>query len=215
MKNIVYLCDCMDFMKYVPDKFYELAIVDPPYGIDINMNQGRRKKDFIKHKIKKWDNAPGWEYFWELFRISKNQIIWGANNFENIPISNGWIVWDKDITGNVSFSKCELAFTNFRNTIEKVKIRAQTGNETYSNKIHPTQKPVALYKWLLKNYAKPGDKIFDSHVGSGSIRIACHDLGFDFEGCELDPDYWDAQEERYQMHCCQNDLFTFEGGVVK
>ena len=209
MMNEVKLIDCMEYMKTVPDKYYELAIVDPPYGININMNQGRRSGDTKKHAIKKWDSKPPTnEYFLELKRISKSQIVWGANNFSWIPPNNGWIVWDKDITGDVKFSKAELAYCSFSNTVNLVKIRAQTGNETYSNKIHPTQKPVALYKWLLKNYAKPNDKIFDSHVGSGSSRIACYDMGFDFMGCELDTDYWEAQEERYKQHTMQGDLFS-------
>ena len=207
--NIVTLIDCMDYMKNIPDKFYELAIVDPPYGININMNQGRRSGEIKKHANKRWDSKPPTsEYFVELERISKARIIWGANNFSWIPPHNGWIVWDKDITGDVQFSKAELAYCSLSNTVNLIKIRAQTGNETYSNKIHPTQKPVALYKWLLQNYAKTGDKIFDSHVGSGSIRIACYDMGFDFVGCELDEDYWKAQEERFAEHTQQGDLFS-------
>lgn len=199
----------MEFMATLPDKHYDLAIVDPPYGININMNIGRRKHDIRKHAIKKWDsNPPDEKYFYELSRISENQIIWGANNFGMKP-SKGWIVWDKDISGDVDFSECELAYTSYLSNIKRFKYRAQT-NENYSVKIHPTQKPISLYKWILQNYAKPGWTIFDSHVGSGSLRIACHDLGFDFEGCEIDNDYWEAQEARYQNHIKQNELFEKE-----
>jgi len=206
VKSEAYLMDCMEYMKGFPDKFFELAVVDPPYGIKINMNQGRRAGQELKHDKKEWDNeAPKETYFKELERVSKKQIIWGANNFS--LISNGWIVWDKDITGDVQFSKCEMAYTNFLGSIDLVKIRAQTGAEAYSNKIHPTQKPIALYKWLLSKYAKPGDKILDTHLGSGSSRIDAWDLGFDFYATELDPDYFKAQEERFNLHKSQGTLF--------
>ena len=207
--------DCMEFMASVPDKYYELAIVDPPYGININMNQGRRSGDTIKHERKKWDSRAPHEYYWyELCRISQNQIVFGANNFSWIPPSNGWIVWDKDITGDVQFSKAELAYCSKTNTIDMVRIRAQTGSETYSNKIHPTQKPVALYKWLLSKYAKPGDRILDTHGGSGSICIACHDLGFDLDWIELDEDYYRMAVKRYQEHSRQCELFEFKDGQL-
>jgi len=187
------LMDCMDLMREYPDKHFDLAIVDPPYGIGINMNQGRRKGDFIKHDRKKWDVKPPTDKYWlELLRVSKNQIVWGANNFAWIPPHNGWIVWDKDITGDVSFSKAELAYCSLLNTVQTVKIRAQSGLETYSNKIHPTQKPVALYRWLIANYAKEGMKILDTHLGSMSHAIAAHYGGVHLTGCELDPDYFAA-----------------------
>ena len=204
----LHCCDCMDLMKGYPDNHFDLAIVDPPYGISINMNQGRRKGDHIKHERKNWDNeAPKVEYWNQLRRVSKNQIIWGANNFEWIPASNGWIVWDKEITGEVPFSKAELAFCSMRNAVNMVKIRAQSGPETYSDKIHPTQKPVALYRWLLQNYAKLGDKILDTHLGSGSIAIACYYMGFDLVGSELDPDYFQAMQERIERETRQMELF--------
>ena len=200
--------DCMVGMARYPDKQFDLAIVDPPYGIGINMNQGRRSGDIKKHKAKSWDkSAPLIEYWHELTRVSINQIVWGANNFEWIPPSNGWIVWDKDITGKVEFSKAELAYTSIRNSVDMVKIRAQTGSETYMNKIHPTQKPVALYKWLLTNYAKPGDKILDTHVGSASSLIACYDLGFDAVGFELDEDYYRESKQRLERFMKQITLF--------
>lgn len=205
--NTVHLIDCMEFMAGLPDNAYDLAIVDPPYGIGVNHNMGRRKGNKNSdYKPALWDTKPPTkEYFDELFRISKNQIIWGANHFiESInKNSSCWVVWDKLFSEDVSFASCELAWTSFEYVVKRFSYSsARVGG------IHPTQKPVALYKWLLKNYAKPGDKIFDSHVGSGSIRIACHDLGFDFEGCEIDEDYWKAQEKRYKNHIAQADLFA-------
>lgn len=190
MNNIVYNCDCMKFMKDIPDKYYELAIVDPPYRDKNQPTKDMREKGSMKTLT----GRPSKKYFSELIRISKNQIIWGANNFE-LPQFKGFIVWDKDIPFDFTMSMAEIAsLSDGLSTISKIiKIR-KAGLE---EKFHPTQKPVALYKWLLQNYAKPNDKIFDSHVGSGSIRIACHELGFDFTGCELDKDYWEAQELRY------------------
>jgi site-specific DNA-methyltransferase (adenine-specific) len=209
--NKVHLCDCMEFMKGIPDKYYELAIVDPPYGIDVaNMNmgvgKGKRASKIENRKWypKDWDIKPTQQYFEELFRVSQNQIIWGGNYF-NLPISQYFAIWDKGngIKGR-SFAECEYAWVSSGGT------RIIKLDPFDKDRIHPTQKPVALYKWLLKNYAKPNDKIFDSHVGSGSIRIACHDMGFSFEGCEIDKDYWEAQEERYNQHAMQGDLFTPE-----
>lgn len=213
--NIVHLCDCMEFMKGVPDKYYELAIVDPPYGIGEdglkNHSRGKLAKPTM-YIPKDWDKEPpNSEFFTELFRISRNQIIWGANHFiSRIPYdSSCWIVWDKVNSGD--FADCELAWTSFTSAVRKFAFMwngmLQGDMKNKEHRIHPTQKPVALYNWLLMHYAKPGDKIFDSHVGSGSIRIACHDMGFDFEGCEIDKDYWEAQEARYQQHIQQGDLF--------
>ena len=206
MKNVVHLCDCMEFMKGVPDKYYELAIVDPPYGIGEKFKGGKTgKMNFNEIVNKDWDNAPKQEYFNELFRVSQNQIICGGNYF-NLPPSRCFIVWDKLMSEDFSLAMAELIWTSF-DKLAKI-FRLSTPKD--GGKIHPTQKPVALYKWLLKNYAKPNDKIFDSHVGSGSIRIACHDMGFSFEGCEIDKDYWQAQEERYNTHISQQDLFSGE-----
>ena len=201
--------DCMEYMAQFPDNYFELAIVDPPYGIDINMNQGRRKEDVKKHDKKDWDAfAPDVDYWNELVRVSSYQIIWGANNFEWIPPHNGWIVWDKDITGDVPFSKAELAYCSKIGAVDMVRIRAQSGCEVYSNKIHPTQKPVKLYEWLLKNYAKDGDKILDTHLGSASSAIAAHRMGFEFFGTELDGDYFAASIERFERETAQLDMFA-------
>jgi site-specific DNA-methyltransferase (adenine-specific) len=209
--NKVHLADCMDIMRKMPDKSVDLCIVDPPYGIDVGNMTGGAGKNKQWEKGKCWDkDIPNEAYFIELSRISKNQIIWGGNYFP-LPLTNGWIVWDKDRRKETTFSDGEMAWTNFLTLLKIAKIRYDgfIGADK-DGRIHPTQKPVALYKWLLKNYAKPGDKIFDSHVGSGSIRIACHDMGFDFEGCEIDKDYWEAQEKRYNQHIMQGDLFSSE-----
>jgi site-specific DNA-methyltransferase (adenine-specific) len=221
MINIVYNCDCMEFMKDKTDNYYNLAIVDPPYGIGGDKNKtitgkgGKAKtfKETIYHEPKSWDNSiPDKKYFIELNRISKNQIIWGGNYFTKYlhPVK-AWIFWYKKLTNpnNHTHSDGELAWTSFKAITRMISIDwigfgyINSGEK----KIHTSQKPVALYKWLLQNYAKPGQKIFDSHVGSGSIRIACHDMGFDFEGCEIDKDYYDAQEKRFQAHIQQNELF--------
>jgi len=200
----------MDFMKDLPDKHYDLAIVDPPYGIgDFNMQTSiGNKRGTRKHGHVMWnDNIPNDNYFCEIYRISKKNIIWGANYYN--CFSGGAIIWHKQI-GHPNMSKCEIASVSFQKKVDFVSIPWASGfyREIAEDKtIHPCQKPIALYKWLLQNYAKPGQTIFDSHVGSGSLRIACHDLGFDFEGCEIDEDYWEAQEARYQNHIKQAELF--------
>ena len=204
--NVVHLCDCMEFMKGLPDNAFELAIVDPPYR-----DENQPTKDMRKNgSMKSLQGRPNGEYFNELKRISKEQIVWGANNFQ-LPQFMGFIVWEKLTISEVfTMSMAEIAsISSGLGTTSKIVKMAPQGTKE-DPRIHPTQKPVALYKWLLKNYAKPGDKIFDSHVGSGSIRIACHEMGFDFEGCEIDKDYWEAQEARYNQHISQGDLFSNE-----
>ena len=196
--------DCMDFMRALPDKAYELAIVDPPYGLDLaNMNMGigkskkASKKENRKWEPKDWDKAtPDATYFEELRRVSKNQIIWGGNYFDLPPCLN-YVIWDKEIPEGLSFADCELAWTSFKNAPKMFRYSAYLDKKT---KQHPTQKPVALYRWLLENYAKPGDRILDTHGGSMSSAIACHDLGFDLDICELDPDYFKAGKERFERH---------------
>ena len=191
-----HLIDCMEFMLTIPDKYFELAIVDPPYGIEIN------KSGRLGHyggKGKTWDeNIPDKSYFEELKRISKNQIIWGGNYFE-LPPTKCFLIWDKQQPEGVSFASCELAWTNFDLVAKTFYLRPQ-GQEF---RIHPTQKPIALYKWLLKNYAKQGDKILDTHMGSQSSRIACWDGGFDYWGCELDPEYYEQGCTRFNNHIKQ------------
>jgi site-specific DNA-methyltransferase (adenine-specific) len=203
--------DCMDFMRDVPDNYYELAIVDPPYGIDLaNMNMGlgntpkASKAKNRKWKPKDWDNSiPSDDYFKELKRISKNQIIWGGNYF-NLGICNKFIIWDKQIPEGLSFSDCEYAWTSFNGAN---KIFTYSAYLNKSEKFHPTQKPPQLYKWLLDKYAKQGDKILDTHGGSMSIAIACHDYGFDLDLCELDKEYFDKGVQRVKNHVAQTKLF--------
>lgn len=200
----VHNCDCMKYMKTIPDKFFELAICDPPYGINVNMNAGRRKDTISpKRDIKKWDlDKPSPFYFKELFRVSKNQIIWGGNYFtDNLPITPSWIFWDKMVAEKCSFASGELAWTSFKSVLKKCFIPYSGFIGMEGVKFHPTTKPKKLYAWLLKNYATQGDKIFDSHLGSGSSRIAAYKMGFDFYACEIDEDYFNAQEERFRLEC--------------
>lgn len=188
-------------MARYPDKHFDLAIVDPPYGIDIN-SSGR-----LGHyggKGKKWDSdIPNEQYFKELFRVSKNQIIWGGNYFY-LPPTRCFLIWDKQQPEDVSFASCEFAWTSLNESAKTFYKRPQNAD---IQRIHPTQKPVALYKWILDKYAKQGDKILDTHLGSGSIAIACHDYGFDLTACELDKEYYDKAMERLNNHMAQQKLF--------
>jgi site-specific DNA-methyltransferase (adenine-specific) len=195
----------MDFMKDVPDKFYDLAIVDPPYGIGVNkMTLGKGKK--AVHKNKNWDNSiPKDQYFKELIRVSKNQIIWGGNYFP-LELTKSWVFWDKGVPEGVSFADGELAWTSFDVVLRKAKIPYSGFNGT-EGKIHPTQKPVKLYEWLLMNYAKEGDKILDTHGGSQSSRIACYNLCFSLDIIELDKEYFDQGNKRFDEHKKQLTLF--------
>jgi site-specific DNA-methyltransferase (adenine-specific) len=205
--------DCMDYMATLPDNAFELAIVDPPYGIgeDGEKNHSRGTlANSTKYAIKQWDRKPpSAEYFLELVRVSKNQIIWGANHFiENIPNQNSpcWIVWDKQ-NGDSDFADCELAWSSFKTAVRKIDFRwagmLQGNMKQKEHRIHPTQKPVALYRWLLHNYAKQGDRILDTHLGSGSSAIACHGMGFDMVGIELDADYYTASVKRFKEQTAQ------------
>jgi site-specific DNA-methyltransferase (adenine-specific) len=196
--------DCMEYLATLPDKAFELAIVDPPYGIGMD---GNNNWSGSKHEKKAWDNKPPSEdYFSELFRVSKNQIIWGANHFID-KIKTGspcWLVWDKKNDG-FSFADGELAWTSFHKAVRF--FRFARGEQT-DNRIHPTQKPTRLYEWILANYAKPGDKILDTHLGSGSSAIACNSLDFEMVGCELDKDYYDQACKRIEHHTKQMRLFA-------
>lgn len=203
--NQIILADCLDIMEDIPDGYFELAIVDPPYGIgeDGLKNHSRGiLANSTKYIPKEWDKEkPKQEYFYELFRISKNQIIFGANHFISlIPFdSSAWIVWDK-LNGNNDFADCELAWTSFDTAVRKFEFRwagfLQGDMKNKDVRFHPTQKPVALYKWLLHNYAKTGDKILDTHSGSGTTAVACIDMGFDYLCIEKDKDYFDASVKR-------------------
>lgn len=213
----LYNADCMEVMREMPDKAFDLAIVDPPYGIgeDGSKNKSRGKLARPK-KYKPYTGndlvPPTKEYFNELFRVSKKQIIWGANHYIESFHKNSscWIVWDKDNL-STDFADCELAWTSFSSAVRKFKFKwngmLQGDMKHKEIRIHPNQKPVALYKWLLGNYAKPGDKILDTHLGSGSICIACDDLSFEMTGIELDPYYYEAARKRLINHQAQQKLF--------
>jgi site-specific DNA-methyltransferase (adenine-specific) len=207
--------DNMLVMARYPDNYFDLAIVDPPYGINmdggnIGGNNATKSTNYTK---KNWDiQAPNKDYFNELKRVSKNVIIWGANHFiENIQQSNSscWIVWNKENSGN--FADCELAYTDFNTAVRMFSFRwngmLQGDMKNKETRIHPTQKPAALYKWILDKYAKENDKILDTHLGSGSIAIACHDYGFELTACELDKEYYDKAIQRIVNHTNQTKLF--------
>ena len=199
MNNQVFNLDCLQAMKGYPDNYFDLAIVDPPYGIDRNsMDMGN---SVFHTDNKKWDkDIPNDLYYKELFRVSKNQIIWGGNYFP-LPNSQYFAIWDKGETMyGRDFAECEYAWVRSGGT------RIYKKNPNQPDRIHPTQKPVALYRWLLKNYAKPNDKILDTHLGSGSSRIAADMEGFDFTGFELDTDYFDASVKRFNEYKLQTKL---------
>jgi site-specific DNA-methyltransferase (adenine-specific) len=209
----------MALMARYPDKHFDLAIVDPPYGSSnivggYTSGKGGGISKQKKYHKELWNQiAPNKEYFIELLRVCKNVIIWGGNHFiENIPNANSscWIVWNK-INGENSFADCELAWTNINKAIRLFEFKwqgmLQGDMKNKEIRIHPTQKPVALYKWLLDKYAKQGDKILDTHLGSGSIAIACHDYGFDLTACELDTEYFNKAMNRINNHTKQQKLF--------
>ena len=226
--NVAYNMDCMEAMREMPDKAFDLAVVDPPYGggsekdADKTFNGaliGRFGGRFEKYGIKAsrtggtwadkygknityWDIAPGENYFKELFRVSKNQIIWGGNYF-SLPPTRCFLVWRKlTISENFTMAMCEYAWTSFNENAKLFEYAPQD-----KSRFHPTQKPIALYSWIYQNYAKPGDKILDTHLGSGSSRIAAYDAGLDFVGYEIDKEYFDKQEERFARHTAQLNLF--------
>lgn len=209
----------MEGMKAYPDKFFDLAIVDPPYGIGFDGEtesmvttnasgkwNGARGKGY---KRKDWDKEkPSEDFFYELFRVSKKQIVWGGNYF-SLPVSGGWIVWDKKRPEDFSLSQAELAWVS---NSGRVSIFRYLWNgfqkEQPEDRFHPTQKPLKLYRWILTNYANKGDKILDTHLGSGSSRIAAYDMGFDFWGFEIDRDYYEAQEKRFKEQTLQLKLIA-------
>lgn len=196
--------DCMEYMRGLPDKAFDLAIVDPPYGLGSKVvNSGGRFKRYHNGKGN-WDlSVPAEDYFSELERVSKNRIIWGGNYF-GLPPTRCFVIWDKQQPEGVSFASCEYAWTDFDRSAKTFYMRPQDADII---RIHPTQKPVKLYQWLLKNYAKPGDRILDTHLGSGSSAIAAHYSGFDFVGTELDKDYYNAAAARFNAETKQLDIF--------
>jgi len=211
MTSEVFNTDCLEYMRTLPDRAFELTIADPPYGIgeDGAKNHSRGKAaPPTMYTPKNWDSkAPEKEFFDELFRVSKHLIIWGANHFiENLPRQNAscWVVWDKE-NGENDFADCELAWTSFPTAVRRFKFRwagmLQGNMAQKESRIHPTQKPVALYAWLLNKFAKPGDRIFDPMMGSQSSRIAAYKMGFDYVGCELDKEYFAKGCERFDREC--------------
>lgn len=200
----LYNADCMEVMKTFKDKQFDLAIVDPPYGIGYAKRKSKTKTSKIQYTPKDWDNeVPTKEYFDELFRVSKNQIIWGGNYFE-LPTTRCYVIWDKCQPEGLDQAMCEFAWCSFDKSAKIYKTSVQQMQFT---RIHPTQKPVQLYKWLLQNYAKEGDTILDTHFGSLSIGIACHDLKFDLTAIELDVDYYEQAKQRLINHQKQLTLF--------
>ena len=205
--------DCMEYLATCEDNAFELAIVDPPYGIKASKTSSYRKARRGKPKVchttytpKAWDkHVPGQDYFKELRRVSEHQIIWGANYFGYAFAR--YVVWDKCI-GDNNFSMAEIASVSIDKPTKIYKgFSGANRNGKHTTRIHPTQKPVKLYEWLLMNYAKEGDRILDTHLGSGSIAIACHNLGYDLVGCELDEDYYNAACERLERHKAQLRMF--------
>lgn len=223
--NVAYNMDCMEGMKQYPDKYFDLAVVDPPYGIGVmSMNYTKsgairthgyaaaKRRDYRKQG--EWDIAPSEEYFEQLFRVSKKQIIWGGNYF-HLPPSKGFICWDKRVNDQMTndFSDCELAWISDGLGVARMfrycwngMIQGDMKNK--EDRFHPTQKPVALYRWIYEHYAKPGYKILDTHLGSGSSRLAAYDANLDFVGYEIDKFYFDKQEERFNAHTAQQSLFV-------
>lgn len=228
-ESIVVNCDCMEYMRGVPDKAFDLAVVDPPYfsGPERRGYYGCRVSKIGVHRdypiSPQWD-IPGTEYFVELQRVAKHYIVWGCNYFD-YHFAPGRIVWDK-CNSSSSFSDCELAATDLFTSVRIFRFMwngmlqgksveegaIMQGNKKLNEKrYHPTQKPIALYKWTFKNYAKPGNRILDTHLGSGSSRIAAYDAELDFVGCEIDPTYFKLQEERFNEYTAQQSLFVMEG----
>lgn len=199
--------DNMELMKRYPDKYFDLAIVDPPYGIGHSLLSGeKRGSKFIRTtKHVEWDVLPNEEYFEQLFRVSKNQIIWGGNYFlDYLPSTRGMLIWDKiQIFSGADFEFAWISFDTSAKAFRMSRVEAY-GN---MNKIHPTEKPIDLYKFCLEKYAKQGDKILDTHLGSGSIAIACHDYKFELTACELDEEYFNKAKQRIINHVAQQSLF--------
>lgn len=212
--NVAYNMDCLESMRQMPDNAFSLACVDPPYG---NGGKDFKRSDksrfggqFDRYKkdreIIRWDEPPDDEYFTELFRVSENQIIWGGNYF-CLPPTRCFLIWEKlTISENFSMAMAEYAWASFNDSAKIFKYAPQD-----KARFHPTQKPVALYDWIFRHYAKPGDKILDTHLGSGSSRIAAYKVGLDFVGFEIDKDYFDAQEKRFQEYTAQISFFG-QGG---
>ena len=211
MTSEVFNTDCLEYMRTLPDKAFQLAIADPPYGID----RFKRASRVNGERPILWDKAPDKDFFDELFRVSEYVIIWGGNNFE-LPTSEYFLIWNKEQTVD-NFASLEYAWTNVKMPAKMFTYsihKCMQERKAEGGKVHPTQKPVALYAWLLKNYAKPGDRIFDPMMGSQSSRIAAYKMGFDYVGCELDKEYFDKGCERFNREC-KGEIVTKDGNIVK
>ena len=211
IRSDVYNVDCVEYMRTLPDKYFDLACADPPYSYAGNEEFAKRKRfnkgRFGRYRnvdgqfidIDEWDKTPEDAFFEELFRVSKNQIIWGANYFDGMPATRCFLIWKKQIPENFSMAMCEYAWTSFDDNAKVVEFRQQSTNEDV--RFHPTQKCVELYAWILRNYAKDGDLIFDPMMGSQSSRIAAYKMGFDYVGCEIEPIYFNKGNERFDKIC--------------
>ena len=219
--NVAYNIDCLEAMREMPDNAFDLAVVDPPYGDGLHAEDGGGKGWFTKYNQRStqsaeknitWDVAPEQDYFDELFRVSRNQVIWGGNYF-SLPPTRCFLIWRKlSISETFSMAMAEYAWTSFRSNAKVFEAAPQGGK---TERFHPTQKPVGLYAWIYKLFAKPGYKILDTHLGSGSSRIAAYDAGLDFVGYEIDKTYFDLEEERFAKHIQQGSLFVPESIGIK
>jgi site-specific DNA-methyltransferase (adenine-specific) len=222
--SLVYNCDCVEYMRTLPDCKFNLAIADPPYShlnSDTFMKNGRfhkgrfdryRKVDGCSIDIDEWDKTPADEFFEQLFRVSQNQIIWGANYFDGMPATRCFVVWKKQIPENFSMAMCEYAWTSFSGNAKIIDFSQLS--KKGDTRFHPTQKPIELYGWLLRNFAKEGDIIFDPMMGSQSSRIAAYKMGFDYIGCEIEPLYFNKGNERFDK-VCHGEFKTNNGYIVK
>lgn len=224
MISEVHNCDCVEFMRTLPDDYFDLCIADPPYShanSEAFIKGGRfHKGRFNRYRqvdgnpidIDEWDKTPTKEFFEQMFRVSKNQIIWGANYYDCMPATRCFIVWKKQIPENFSMAMCEYAWTSFQGNAKIVEFSQLSKKD--DKRFHPTQKPIELYGWILKNYANQGDKIFDPMMGSQSSRIAAHKLGYDYWGCEVEKLYFDKGNERFD-EICNGVTQTSDGKQVK
>ena len=211
IRSDVYNVDCVEYMRTLPDDYFNLAIADPPYSYAGSEEFAKRKRfnkgRFGRYRnvdgqfidIDEWDKTPEDAFFEELFRVSRNQIIWGANYFDGMPATRCFLIWKKQIPENFSMAMCEYAWTSFDDNAKVVEFRQQSTNEDV--RFHATQKPIELYAWILRNYAKEGDLIFDPMMGSQSSRIAAYKMGFDYVGCEIEPIYFNKGNERFDKIC--------------
>lgn len=211
LRSEVYNVNCVEYMRTLPENYFSLSIADPPFSYAGNEEFAKRKRfnkgRFGRYRnvdgqfidIDEWDKTPEDAFFEELFRVSKNQIIWGANYFDGMPATRCFLIWKKHIPENFSMAMCEYAWTSFDDNAKVVEFRQQSTKEDV--RFHPTQKPIELYAWILRNYAKDGDLIFDPMMGSQSSRIAAYKMGFDYVGCEIEPIYFNKGNKRFDKIC--------------